>query len=150
MVFKITLVWLVKVKVLIYYVYYVPKLYPLKTPEKLCFSSVFRCNKMRTLTKKAYRSCPKEFCEKSVLPQNSQENTSVRVSFWINFIEKEIPTLVFPCEFSEIFENTFFYRTHLVATSEMSLKPCGPVYKSLSNIYDRALLKKNLTTSASS
>ena len=34
-----------------------------------------------------------------------------------NFIEKETLAQVFPCEFSEISKNTFFYRTLLVATS---------------------------------
>ena len=34
-----------------------------------------------------------------------------------NFIKKEIPTQVFSCEFCEIFKNTFFYRTPLVASS---------------------------------
>ena len=32
-----------------------------------------------------------------------------------NFIKKESLAQVFSCEFSEIFKNTFFYRTPLVA-----------------------------------
>ena len=47
--------------------------------------------------------------------QNSQKNTCVGVSFSIklepeiwNFIEKETPTRVFFCKFSEVFTNTFF------------------------------------------
>ena len=45
------------------------------------------------------------------ISQNSQENTSVRVSFTgqaCNFIKKETPTQMFSCEFCEIFKNTFF------------------------------------------
>ena len=56
------------------------------------------------------RMCPVEkvFLE---IPQNSLENTFVRVYFLIklqayNFIKKE--TLVFSCEFCEIPKNTFF------------------------------------------
>ena len=47
--------------------------------------------------------------------QNSQENTCEKVSFLIklqaeacNFIKKETLAQVFSCEFSEIFQNTFF------------------------------------------
>ena len=35
-----------------------------------------------------------------------------------NFIKKEALAQVFPCEFCEISENTFFYRTPPVAASE--------------------------------
>ena len=54
------------------------------------------------------------------IPQNSQENTCVRVSFLIklhacNFIKKEILAQVFSCEFCEISKNTFLYSTPLVA-----------------------------------
>ena len=35
-----------------------------------------------------------------------------------NFIQKENLAQVFSCEFYEIFKNTYFYRTHLVAVSE--------------------------------
>ena len=34
-------------------------------------------------------------------------------------LEKESPAQVFSCEICEIFKNTFFYRTPLVAASEM-------------------------------
>ena len=34
-----------------------------------------------------------------------------------NFIKKETPAQVFSCEFSEIYKNTFYYRTPLVAAS---------------------------------
>ena len=34
-----------------------------------------------------------------------------------NFIKKEDPVLVFFCEFCEIYNNTFYYRTSLVAAS---------------------------------
>ena len=37
-----------------------------------------------------------------------------------NFIKKETLTQVFSCEFCEIFRNTFFYRTPLVAASDLS------------------------------
>ena len=52
------------------------------------------------------------------ISQNSQESTCARVSFLAcNFIKKEALTQVFPCEFCEIFKNTFFYRTPPVADS---------------------------------
>ena len=62
--------------------------------------------------------------------QNSQENTSARLSFSIklqacNFIKKETLVQVFSCEFCQISKNTLSYRTPLVAASEL------PVY----NIY---------------
>ena len=59
------------------------------------------------------------------ISQNSQENTCARASFLIvaggacNFIKKETLAQVFSCEFCEISKNTFFYRTPLVAASEM-------------------------------
>ena len=48
------------------------------------------------------------------ISQNSQENTCVGASF----IKKETQTQVFFCEFCEIFKNTFFSRTTLVATTK--------------------------------
>ena len=36
--------------------------------------------------------------------------------------QKETPKLVFSCECLEIFKITFFYRTPLVASSEINLK----------------------------
>ena len=35
-----------------------------------------------------------------------------------NFIKKETLARVFPCDFCEIFENTFFYRTPPMAASK--------------------------------
>ena len=64
------------------------------------------------------------FCTKLFfkIPQNSYENTGVRVSFLIktepkacNIIKKETLAQVFFCEFYESFENTLFYRTTLIA-----------------------------------
>ena len=37
-----------------------------------------------------------------------------------NFIKKEALAQVFSCELSEIFQNTFFYRTLLLAASDES------------------------------
>ena len=34
-----------------------------------------------------------------------------------NFIKKETLTQVFSCKFCEIYKNTFYYRTHMVAAS---------------------------------
>ena len=58
------------------------------------------------------------------ISQNSKESTYARVSFLIklqpetcNFIKKEILAQVFSCEFCEIFNNTFFYRTPPVAAT---------------------------------
>ena len=64
------------------------------------------------------------FCKKVFLEilQNSQANTYARVSFLMklqadacNFIKKETLAQVFSFEFSEIFKNTFFHKTPLVA-----------------------------------
>ena len=59
--------------------------------------------------------CKKVFLE---ISQNSQENTCSRVSFLIklqacNFIKKGTLAQVFSCEFCEIPENNFLYRTSL-------------------------------------
>ena len=53
------------------------------------------------------------------MSQKSQENTCASVSF-LNFIKKETLTQVFSCEFCEIFENNFFYRTPSEAASGFS------------------------------
>ena len=66
------------------------------------------------------RSVKKMFLE---ISQNSQENTCAKVYFLIianvacNFIKKETLAQVFSCEFCEIYKNTFFHRTPLVAAS---------------------------------
>ena len=49
------------------------------------------------------------------ISQNSQENT-----FTCNFIKKETLAQMFSCEFCEIFKNTYFCRTPLVAASRNS------------------------------
>ena len=71
-------------------------------------------------------SVKKVFLEVS---QNSQENTCARVSFLINlqtsacnFIKKETLAQVFSCEFCEISNKTFSYRTPPVAASYTSPK----------------------------
>ena len=59
------------------------------------------------------------------ISQNPLENTCTRVSFLIKlkvsglqfFLKKETLAQVFSCEFCEIFKNTFFYRTTMVAAS---------------------------------
>ena len=52
------------------------------------------------------------------ISQNSQKNTSARVSILIkNLIKIETLAHVFFCEFCEISKNTFSYRTPLVAAS---------------------------------
>ena len=53
------------------------------------------------------------------ISQISQENTCVTVSFLIKLIKKETLAQLFSCEICEIFKNTFFYRTPLVAASEI-------------------------------
>ena len=67
------------------------------------------------------RLCEKVFLE---ISQNLQENSCVRISFFMklqeacNFILKRTLAQLFPCEFCEISKNTFSYRTALVASSE--------------------------------
>ena len=60
------------------------------------------------------KQSPEVFRKKGV-PQNSQENTCTRVSFF-NKVEETLAQ-VFSCEFCESFKNTFFYRTPPVAAS---------------------------------
>ena len=43
---------------------------------------------------------------------------------------KETPTQVFSCEYCEIFKNSFFYRTPLVAASEPSSGPSAKILTS--------------------
>ena len=59
---------------------------------------------------------------KSYFKQNSEavfQRCSVKKEA-CNFIKKETLAQVFSCEFCEISENTFFYRTPLVAASQNS------------------------------
>ena len=59
------------------------------------------------------------------ISQNSQENTSVRVSFLINFnkfIRKETWHWCFPVNFANILRTPFFHRTPLEAASETSIE----------------------------
>ena len=51
------------------------------------------------------------------ISQNSRENTYARPEA-CNFIKKEYLVQLFSSEFCEISQNTFFYRTPLVAASE--------------------------------
>ena len=53
------------------------------------------------------------------MSQKSHEHPGARVSF-LKFIKKETLTQVFSCEFCEIFENNFFYRTPSEAASGFS------------------------------
>ena len=61
------------------------------------------------------------------ISQNSQENTCVRVSFFIKlqelayFVKKETLIEVFSCEFCKIFRKGFFYGTPPVAASVKKL-----------------------------
>ena len=63
----------------------------------------------------------KNYHKKLEISQNSQESTCARVSFVTKFIKtilfKETLAQVFSYEFCEIFKNTFFHRTPLVAAS---------------------------------
>ena len=47
-------------------------------------------------------------------------NSTEKHLCWSLQHKKETPTQVFPCDISEIFKNTVFYRTHMVAASEKS------------------------------
>ena len=85
------------------------------------FSGVFMGYQLWTLARSSHRRC---FIKKMFLkiPQNSQENTCVRVSFltklqaWGNFVKTKTLAQVFSCEFCEIFKNTFFTE-HLRTTA---------------------------------
>ena len=81
------------------------------------------CNRMASSKKQerteavAWRfSVKKVFLE---ILQNSQESNCARVLLPLacNFINKETLAQVFSNEFCEISKNTFYYRTHRVATS---------------------------------
>ena len=49
--------------------------------------------------------------------KNSRQNLANHRPEACNFIKKETLTQVFSCEFYEIYKNTFYYRTPLVAAS---------------------------------
>ena len=97
----------------------------LQIPYSLEFSGFLISNliaadfKMIIMRKKTYQKqslrgvlWKKVFLE---ISQNSQESTCARVPFLIKL-------QVFSSEFCEIFKNTFFYRTPLVAVSDHSHK----------------------------
>ena len=79
---------------------------------------------IQKVTKAVVRRCSVKNVFFEILP-NSQENTCARVSFLIklheacNFIKIETLAQVFFFEFCEISKNTFYYRTPLVAASEL-------------------------------
>ena len=80
----------------------------------IMISSIMFCVAQRCSVKKLFLK----------ISQNSQENTCARVSFLIklqaqacNFIIKETLAQVFFCEFCEISQNIFSYRTPPVAAS---------------------------------
>ena len=100
----------------------------------------------RVLTKAVSRRCSvkKVFLE---ISQNSPENTCARVSFLIklrasacNFIKKEALAQVFFCEFYEICENTFSYKTTPVAASFLNT---SLVSISVFSLYEDILTKKS-------
>ena len=76
------------------------------------------------------------------ISQNSQENSCARNYFLIklqakawNFIKKESLTQMFSCEISEIFKNTFFYRTPATVASFMT----SNIYLKLTVVFLRDL-----------
>ena len=83
--------------------------------------SVFKTNKNFQKIFQIESSRSEVFLKKVLLniSQISQENTCVTVSFLIKLIKKETLAQLFSCEICEIFKNTFFYRTPLVAASEI-------------------------------
>ena len=93
------------------------------------------------MTEVVVRRCSikKVFLETS---QNSQENSCARNYFLIklqakawNFIKKESLTQMFSCEISEIFKNTFFYRTPATVASFMT----SNIYLKLTVVFLRDL-----------
>ena len=73
----------------------------------------FRSSQQRCSAKKVFLK----------VSQKSKQNTCARASFLIkfqaaSFIKKDTLTQVFSCESCEIFKNTIFYRTPLMAASE--------------------------------
>ena len=52
------------------------------------------------------------------------QRCAVKKLLLCNFINKETLAQVFSCEFCEIFTNTYFYRTPLVAASVLYLRTC--------------------------
>ena len=63
-------------------------------------------------------SRPEVFCKKGVLKNFTKftvKHLCQSLFFLCYFIKKETLALMFPCEFSEIFNNNFCYTTPLVA-----------------------------------
>ena len=90
-----------------------------------CFWMIKKCHTRYCSV--CYRSsCPEVFCKKVVLRNFAKftENICVRVSFLLKLqarpatlFKKKTLAQVFSCEFCEISNNTFFYRTPLVTAS---------------------------------
>ena len=83
------------------------------TFKNYSFKTIMLVNLRESIIRKlltSRSSPPGVFCKKVLLEisQNLQENTCARISFLIKLQA---------CEFCEIFKNTFFYRTPLVAVS---------------------------------
>ena len=75
------------------------------------------------------RSSPMEVLRKKGVLKNFTKFTGKHLCQSCNFIKKQTLAQVFSCEFCEIFENTYFYRTPLVAASvsmtfERNVKQC--------------------------
>ena len=92
---------------------------------RLSLSDCFRLSQRRCSVKKG---ALKDFAKH--LGKPPMENTCSRVSFLIklqpdarNFIKKETLEQAFPCEFSEIFQNSYFVK-HLRMTASGRLSNC--------------------------
>ena len=64
-------------------------------------------------------SHPDVFCKKYVLRNFTKFTGKYRKPETCNFIKKETLAQVFSCEFCKISKNTFYYKTPLVAASEL-------------------------------
>ena len=99
-----------------------------KTAMKLLFTKF-----IKNICQGSFRSRPPEVFYGTVFLKiwsNSQENaclflTKNRKKETSSFIKKNPLAQEFSCEFCQIFKNTFFHRTPLVAASGLFFKTCG-------------------------
>ena len=91
---------------------------PLAASESNRYSFFYRNSftKLSVLSEAVVQRCSVKKVFLKIL-QYLWENTCARVSFLINFIKEGTLAHVCSCEFYEIFKNTYFYRTPMVAAS---------------------------------
>ena len=91
-------------------------------------SSHQRCSVKKGVLRNFAKCTGKHLCQRLFF--NKVTGLSPLLTGLSNFIKKEALAQVFSCEFCEIFKNTYFYRTPLVAASDHFHKTDNYLFKS--------------------